>query len=130
MNNAIYYSSIIAVIAPLMGSMIAGLAGKKIGKSGAHWVTIIGVAIAVICSAYLFKLTVIDGIPAANFTVYTWASGGSFNFNVGFLIDRLSTIMMLTVTIVSLIVHIYSIGYMHDDPGYQRFFHDVNFDGC
>lgn len=113
---------ILILLAPLAGSVIAGLAGKQIGKTGATWVTIIGVGLATLASAYLFKLFILDNMPAYSATLYTWGTSGSFTFNVGVLIDRLSVIMMLTVCIVSLLVHIYSIGYMHDDPGYQRFF--------
>lgn len=120
--NSIYFSIIVILLAPLIGSLIAGIAGKKIGVRGATWVTIAGVGIATVASAYLFKLFVIDGVSAYSTTLYTWGVSGNITFNVGVLIDRLSALMMLTVCIVSLLVHIYSIGYMRDDPGYQRFF--------
>lgn len=110
------------VLAPLAGSVLAGLFGKQIGRAGAHWATILGVAISCVLSAYVFKVITIDGMDAINYTVYKWAQIGGLEFQVGFLIDSLTVMMMLVVTFVSLMVHIYTIGYMHDDPGYQRFF--------
>jgi NADH-quinone oxidoreductase subunit L len=109
-------------LAPLFGAILAGLFGKQIGRSGAHWVTIIGVATSFVLSLLVFNHHVLDGAPNYNGTVYTWALSDGIQFEVGFLIDRLSILMMLVVTFVSLMVHIYTIGYMHDDPGYQRFF--------
>jgi len=110
------------VIAPLVGALIAGLLGHRIGRTGAHRVAIAGVAIATVLSALVFKDTVIDGAPVYDATVYTWGWVGSLHLEVGFLIDELSATMMLVVSFVSLMVHVYTIGYMHDDPGYQRFF--------
>ncbi len=107
---------------PLVGSIIAGLFGKTIGRSGAHWVTIIGVGLSCLLSMYVFKYHIIDGNPDFNGTVYTWLVTEGVRFQVGFLIDHLSAMMMVVVTFVSWMVHIYTIGYMHDDPGYQRFF--------
>ncbi|MFQ5470003.1 MAG: NADH-quinone oxidoreductase subunit L [Gammaproteobacteria bacterium] len=109
-------------LAPLIGAIVAGLFGKKIGRAGAHWVTIIGVAISFLLSLIVFKHIVLDGNEAFNGEVYTWLVSDGIQFEVGFLIDKLTTLMMLVVTFVSLMVHIYTIGYMHDDPGYQRFF--------
>jgi len=110
------------VLAPLIGAILAGLFGKVIGRSGAHWVTILGVATSFVLSIYVFKYMVIDGNEAFNGPVYTWMVSEGINMQVGFLVDRLTTLMLLVVTFVSLMVHIYTIGYMHDDPGYQRFF--------
>jgi NADH-quinone oxidoreductase subunit L len=110
------------VFAPLLGALVAGLFGRRIGRAGAHTVTIAGVAVATVLSALVFKDTVIDAAPVFDVTVYTWGSIGGLQLEVGFLIDELSATMMLVVTFVSLMVHIYTIGYMHDDPGYQRFF--------
>jgi len=110
------------VLAPLIGSLLAGLFGRQIGRSGAHWVTIIGVGISFLLSAVVFNDVVFDEAPVFNETVYTWLISDGVQFDVGFLIDRLTAVMMLVVTFVSLMVHIYTIGYMHDDPGYQRFF--------
>ncbi len=110
------------VLAPLIGAILAGLFGKMIGRSGAHWVTILGVATSFALSVYVFKYMVIDGNEAFNGPVYTWMVSEGINMEVGFLVDRLTTLMLLVVTFVSLMVHVYTIGYMHDDPGYQRFF--------
>jgi NADH-quinone oxidoreductase subunit L len=110
------------VLLPLIGSIIAGLFGKTIGRAGAHWVTIIGVGLSCLLSMYVFKYHVIDGHVAYNGTVYTWLATEGIKFQVGFLIDNLTAMMMVVVSFVSWMVHIYTIGYMHDDPGYQRFF--------
>ena len=110
------------VLAPLIGSIVAGLFGKQIGKAGAHWVTIIGVGISCALSFLVFKNIVIDGAPDFNGTVYTWLVSDGIKMEVGFLVDHLTAIMLVVVTFVSLMVHIYTVGYMHDDPGYQRFF--------
>jgi NADH-quinone oxidoreductase subunit L len=111
---------LVAALAPLAGAIVAGLFGRQIGRGGAHWVTIIGVTLSMIASAITLR-DVMDG-NLFNDTVYTWATSGGMRFEIGFLIDQLSATMMLVVTFVSLMVHIYTIGYMADDPGYQRFF--------
>ena len=108
-------------LAPLAGSILAGLFGKTIGRRGAHLVTILGVLIAFICSAMVLKAVAVDGAHY-NATVYEWMTVGSLKMEVGFLIDGLTAMMMCVVTFVSLMVHIYTIGYMEEDPGYQRFF--------
>ncbi|MDG4867908.1 NADH-quinone oxidoreductase subunit L [Guyparkeria sp. 1SP6A2] len=110
------------VLAPLIASIIAGLFGRQIGRAGAHWVTIIGVAISLAASVYAFSMHVFGGLPTFDGTVYTWMASDLFEFNIGFLVDNLTAMMMVVVTAVSLMVHIYTIGYMKDDPGYQRFF--------
>ncbi len=104
----------------LLGAIIAGFAGHIIGRKGAHWVTIIGVAIAFVLSVVVY-LDVQAG-NHYNGAVYTWALSGGISFDIGFLIDPLTATMMVVVSFVSFMVHIYTIGYMHDDPGYQRFF--------
>jgi NADH-quinone oxidoreductase subunit L len=109
-------------LAPLVGAIIAGLFGRQVGRAGAHTVTILGVAVSTALSLYVGKLIAIDGHPDVNLSVYTWFEIGSIKAEVGFLIDPLSALMMSVVTSVSLMVHIYTIGYMHEDPGYQRFF--------
>jgi NADH-quinone oxidoreductase subunit L len=109
-------------LSPLIGAIIAGLFGKTIGRSGAHWITIIGVGISCLLSMVVFKHHVIDGAAAYNGTVYTWLVSEGVKFQIGFLVDNLTAMMMVVVTFVSWMVHIYTIGYMHDDPGYQRFF--------
>jgi NADH-quinone oxidoreductase subunit L len=110
------------VLAPLIASAIAGLFGRGIGRAGAHWVTIIGVGISFVLSLVAFKHVVIDDAGAFNGTVYTWLVAGQVPFEIGFLIDELSVAMMVVVSFVSWMIHIYTIGYMADDPGYQRFF--------
>ena len=107
-------------LAPLAGAIVAGLGGRRIGRSGAHWVTIIGVAISFAASCLIF-VDVLDG-TVFNGPVYTWLVSDGNRFEIGFLIDRLSALMMVVVSFVSLMVHVYTIGYMADDPGYQRFF--------
>ena len=107
-------------LAPLIGAIVAGLFGKQIGRAGAHSITILGVAIAFLLSTVAFVGVVHGG--HVDQTLYTWATIGDIRFEVGFLIDSLTTTMMVVVTFVSLMVHIYTIGYMADDPGYQRFF--------
>src|SRR5690606_34946991 len=112
-------------LAPLAGAALAGLfgtgfLGRIIGKTGAHLITIAGVLISFIGSVtVLFQ--VLDG-QTFNGSVYTWITIGSIKWDIGFLIDQLTALMMVVVTSVSLMVHIYTIGYMKDDPGYQRFF--------
>src|SRR6266516_1896950 len=107
-------------LAPLAGAIVAGLGGRGIGRSGAHWVTIIGVATSFAASCLIF-VDVLDG-AVFNGPVYTWLVSDGTRFEIGFLIDRLSALMMVVVSFVSLMVHVYTIGYMADDPGYQRFF--------
>lgn len=122
MQTFILNLTIAIVLFPLIGSMIAGIMGKQVGRSGAHYITITCIALSLIGSAILFKLYIFDHAPIVNETVYTWGFTGAHTFNVGFLIDQMTVLMMVTVNTVSLLVHIYSIGYMEDDPGYQRFF--------
>ncbi|MEO8224439.1 MAG: NADH-quinone oxidoreductase subunit L, partial [Gammaproteobacteria bacterium] len=110
------------VLCPLFAALLAGLFGRRIGRAGAHTVTILGVGAAFVMSLLVLKSQWFDGAPAYNGAVYTWAVVDGITMNVGFLVDRLTALMMVVVTSVSLMVHIYTIGYMHDDPGYQRFF--------
>lgn len=112
-------------LAPLAGAAIAGLFGtkffgEKIGRAASHSVTILGVAIAFILSALVLS-DVVNGAGYSG-TVYEWMTVGSLKMEVGFLIDSLTAMMMCVVTFVSLMVHIYTIGYMQEDPGYNRFF--------
>ncbi len=110
------------VLAPLIGALIAGLFGRRIGRVLSHSVTILGVAIA--CGLSIHVLQQLLSGEAQNFygNVYTWLVSDGVQMNVGFMVDRLTALMMVVVTFVSLCVHVYTIGYMHDDPGYQRFF--------
>lgn len=122
MYDYIHNLSLIIVLMPLFGGLLAGFFGKALGKTGAHFITVSGVGIAFLAACLLAKTMIIDHAPVFNRTLYVWAISGSFQFNIGFLIDQLTALMVLTVTFVSLVVHVYSIGYMHGDPGYQRFF--------
>ena len=107
---------------PLAGSLLAGLFGNKIGRAGAHSVTILGVAVSAVLSGWVLW-GFIDGSRAKfDENVYTWLTMGGIDFSVGFLVDSMTAMMMAVVTGVSLMVHIYTIGYMHDEAvGYQRF---------
>jgi NADH-quinone oxidoreductase subunit L len=109
------------VLAPLFGSIIAGLFGKKIGEKASHTVTILGVAIAFVLSVWVFKQVIFDG-ASYNDRVYQWLQAGSLSIEVGFMVDSLTAMMLVVVTFVSLMVHIYTIGYMQGDDGYSRFF--------
>ena len=110
------------VLAPLIGAIIAGLFGRVIGRTLSHCVCIGGVGVSTVLSAVTYKHIVLDAAPAFDGVVYVWATAGSLVLEIGFLVDPLSATMMLVVSFVSLMVHIYTIGYMQDDPGYQRFF--------
>ena len=111
---------LVVPLAPLFGAIVAGLFGRLVGRTGAHVVTIAGVAVSFIASVLVFQ-DVLAG-HTFNGTVYTWMTLGDLRLEVGFLVDALTAMMMLVVSFVSLMVHVYTIGYMHDDPGYQRFF--------
>jgi len=112
---------LIVPLAPLAGAIVAGLCGRLIGRRGAHSVTILGMVVSFIASVLIFQ-EVRAGQPFSG-PVYTWISTSSgLSFDIGFLIDPLSALMMVVVNFVSLMVHIYTIGYMRDDPGYIRFF--------
>ena len=114
---------LIIALTPLAGCLLAGLFGNTIGRRGAHTVTILGVAVSAVLSAYVL-CGFIDGSRAKfDENVYTWLTMNGLDFSVGFLVDSLTALMMVVVTSVSLMVHIYTIGYMADeDVGYQRFF--------
>ena len=107
-------------LAPLFGAAVAGLFCRIVPRWVAHGATIAGVAIAFIASLFIFQD--VQAGNTFNGTVYQWLAVGDYSFEVGFLIDPLTVTMMLVVTFVSLMVHIYTIGYMQDDPGYNRFF--------
>src|SRR5574340_969523 len=111
---------LVVPLAPLLGAIVAGLFGKLVGRTGAHVAAIGGVTASFLASVLVFQ-DVLAG-HTFNGTVYTWMTLGDLRFEVGFLVDALTAMMMLVVTFVSLMVHVYTIGYMHDDPGYQRFF--------
>jgi NADH-quinone oxidoreductase subunit L len=111
---------LLAAFSPLVGALVAGLFGRSIGRSASHRVTILGVFVALVASLW----TLADVLAGNAFVgpLYEWATVGGVRFEVGFLIDTLTATMMCVVTSVSLMVHIYTIGYMAEDPGYQRFF--------
>ncbi|CAM3652017.1 NADH-quinone oxidoreductase subunit L [Roseateles saccharophilus] len=108
-------------LAPLAGAIVAGFFGKTVGRRGSHMVTILGVLVAFIISAMTLYSVAVDGARFSG-TVYEWMTLGTLKMEVGFLIDGLTAMMMCVVTFVSLMVHIYTIGYMEEDDGYQRFF--------
>ena len=105
---------------PLIGSLLAGFLGRTFGRAFAHSVTIFGVLAAFVLSGFVFQ-DVLTG-KTFNGPIYTWLVSEGIRFEVGFLIDSLSATMMLVVTFVSLMVHVYTIGYMAEDDGYTRFF--------
>jgi NADH-quinone oxidoreductase subunit L len=108
--------------APLVGALIAGLARKQVGRAGAAGIAIVSVALSFALSCVVFYQLVWGGAPTFDANVYTWLEVGKFTIGIGFLVDRLTALMLVTVTFVSLMVHIYTIGYLRDDPGFQRFF--------
>ncbi len=116
---------LIIVLAPLVASIISGFFRKQVGRVGAHSFTIFGVGLSLVLSLYVANSVLFGSAPVLDANLYTWASGGDifpYAFHIGFLIDPLTVVMMVIVTFVSFCVHIYSIGYMADDNGYQRFF--------
>ena len=115
-----YYLTI--VLAPLFAAIVAGLFGQRIGRKGAHSITTGAVGLSCLLSFFVLYRMYWGGAEAENISVYTWAVTDGLRMEIGFLVDRLTVLMMAVVTFVSLMVHIYTIGYMHDDPGYQRFF--------
>ena len=118
--NSIQTLYLIVPLAPLAGALISGLLCMRIGNRAAHSVTILGMAVSTAGALAVF-CDVLQG-NTYNGPVYTWLVSGETHYEIGFLIDRLTAIMMVVVTFVSLMVHVYTIGYMHDDPGYNRFF--------
>ncbi len=110
------------VLAPLSGALLAGLFGRQIGRAGAHTITIAAVALSCALSLYVLYQLVWGGAVTYNENLYTWFQVGAHSAHIGFLVDRLTALMMVVVTFVSLMVHVYTIGYMAEDDGYQRFF--------
>jgi len=109
-------------LAPLVGSLIVGLAGNRLGRTLSHTITILGVAISTALALYVFNHHVLEGAEVFNQNLYTWMQIGELNISVGFLVDNLTSVMLVIVSFVSLMVHIYTIGYMSDDDGYTKFF--------
>jgi len=127
MNSTLNATQLLMVpLAPLLGSALAGilgtaLGGRRIGRGVSHSVTILGVFISLVISAMTLYSVALEG-ARFNETLYTWMVVDGFKMEVGFLVDGLTAMMMCVVTFVSLMVHIYTIGYMHEDEGYNRFF--------
>src|SRR5450432_4636951 len=111
---------LLVALAPLVGAIVVGLWGLRLGRPVSHWICIVGVAISTVGSAFILR-DVLAG-NTYNSDLYVWMTSGGIKFAIGFLIDPLTALMMVVVTFVSLMVHIYTIGYMADDPGYTRFF--------
>ena len=109
-------------LAPLLAAIATGLFGRRLGRVNSHRITIAGVAFSLVLSVYAFFHVVVGGAPTFNESLYTWLVSGNIRFEIGFMVDNLTVMMMLVVTFVSLMVHIYTIGYMEEDDGYQRFF--------
>ncbi|MEO8121700.1 MAG: NADH-quinone oxidoreductase subunit L, partial [Rhodoferax sp.] len=127
MSQTLVSSTLLAVpMAPLVGAVLAGILGTKfggnwIGRRMSHSITILGVLLSFVLSAMTLKSVVLDG-ARFNETLYTWMVVGGLKMEIGFLVDGLTAMMMCVVTFVSLMVHIYTIGYMEEDEGYNRFF--------
>lgn len=123
MQETLFSKCLIIVFSPLIAAILAGFFGKLMGKKNAHRVTILGVGLSFLYSLVLAKAMFIDGkLTSEELSLYTWGQVGRYHFEVGFLIDPLSVMMINVVTFVSLMVHVYTIGYMEGDSGYQRFF--------
>src|ERR1700680_3324432 len=111
---------LLIALSPLAGAIVVGLWGAKLGRAASHWICILGVAVSFVGSGFVLR-DVLAG-NAFNGDIYVWMTSGNIKFAIGFLIDPLTALMMVVVTFVSLMVHIYTVGYMADDPGYTRFF--------
>jgi NADH-quinone oxidoreductase subunit L len=111
---------LVVPLVPLAAAIVVGLWGRKMPRAASHWITIIAVAVSFAASVIIFR----DVMAGNNFNgdVYVWANAGDVKMAIGFLIDPLTALMLVVVTFVSLMVHIYTIGYMADDDGYSRFF--------
>lgn len=125
-ENVLIKVALMIALLPLAGSLFAGLIGKRLGPLLTHRVVIALIGVAFVLSCYMFKQIVLNGQPDIDHNFYVWANAGVMNFHVGFLIDHLSATMVMVVLFVSFMVHIYTIGYMHEDPGYERFFSYVS----
>ena len=109
------------ILAPLAAAVVVGLFGSRVGRTGAHWITIVGVSISFLLSLVVLE-DVMGGAGVYSGAVYQWGQVGGLSLEIGFLIDHLTALMITVVSFVSLAVHVYTIGYMADDDGYQRFF--------
>jgi len=122
----LYTTLLLIPLLPLIGAAVSGLGRAQVGRAGAHWITILAVAASCALSFRVLWMHVGGEIGVENISVYTWMVSDGIRFEVGFLVDHLTSLMMAVVSFVSLMVHIYTIGYMRDDPGYQRFFSYIN----
>ncbi len=109
-------------LAPLLGAIIAGFFGRVLGRNATHTITILGVLISTVLALMVFDHHVLQQGAVFNQNLYTWMQIGSLNVSVGFLVDNLTAVMLVVVSFVSLMVHIYTIGYMDDDKDYTKFF--------
>lgn len=125
-DNYLIWIALTTAMLPLAGALLAGLFGKQIGYPWVHRVTVGLVGIAFVLSCYLFNVMVLEQHPVIDSTFYTWATAGTAHFDVAFLLDQLSATLVMIVLFVSLAVHIYTIGYMAGDAGYNRFFSYVS----
>ena len=113
---------LLIILAPLLAAVVVGFFGHRIGRAGSHWLTILAVGISFVLSSVVLYQLYWGGLEAENYNLYTWAISDDIAMEIGFLIDNLTALMIVVVSFVSLMVHIYTVGYMRDDPGYQRFF--------
>src|SRR5437762_9009538 len=118
--SAMHYLYLVVPLAPLAGAIVVGLWGPKLGRAVSHWLCILGVAVSMAASGFILR-DVLAG-NTFNGDVYVWMTSDGIKFAIGFLVDPLTALMITVVSFVSLMVHIYTIGYMADDPGYTRFF--------
>ncbi|CAB5504780.1 NADH-ubiquinone oxidoreductase chain L (EC [Bathymodiolus thermophilus thioautotrophic gill symbiont] len=109
-------------LSPLLGAMIAGFFGRTLGRTATHTITVLGVLVSTVLALMVFNYHVLEQGAIFNQNLYTWMQIGGLNISVGFLVDNLTAVMLVVVSFVSLMVHIYTIGYMHDDKDYTKFF--------
>lgn len=126
MDIILVKTALVMTLLPLFGSLIAGLLGDRLGQQLTHRIVVTLIGLSFLISCYLFQQVVMTSMPAIDHLFYVWANSGVLNFSVGFLLDHLSVTMCVIVLFVSFMVHIYTIGYMQDDPGYTRFFSYVS----
>ena len=122
MSISLQTTLVLIPLLPLAAAILAGLFRNQVGRVGSHVVAILGVALSFALSIWVLFQQIYAGLDTVNITIYTWMVAGGVHFQVGFLVDHLTSLVMCVVTFVSLMVHIYTVGYMRDDPGYQRFF--------
>ncbi|HEY3859737.1 MAG TPA: NADH-quinone oxidoreductase subunit L [Gammaproteobacteria bacterium] len=113
---------LIIVLAPLVAALVTGLGMRFVPRAAAHWLTIAGVGLSFLLSAWVLIGMLQGSVADSNINVYQWGLSDGVAFQVGFLVDHLTALMMVVVTFVSLMVHVYTVGYMAEDPGYKRFF--------